>query len=153
MYDSIDLFYNETLCDSTPHDDVIKWKHFPRYWPFVRGIHRWPVNSPHKGQWRGALIFSLIWAWTKGWVNNHDAGDLRCCCTHYDIIVMPISMVAILNHLILHPLKHWFIMISIYYCLKTFCLFKIVIVIQKYCICKFNFLFGNDNSSLSLQLW
>ena len=32
------------------HDDVIKWKHFPRYWPFVRGIHRWPVNSPHKGQ-------------------------------------------------------------------------------------------------------
>ena len=23
------------------HDDVTKWKHFPRYWPFVRGIHRW----------------------------------------------------------------------------------------------------------------
>ena len=22
------------------HDDVIKWKHFPRYWPLVRGIHR-----------------------------------------------------------------------------------------------------------------
>ena len=31
------------------HDDVIKWKHFPRYWPFVRGIHRSPVNFPHKG--------------------------------------------------------------------------------------------------------
>ena len=44
-------------------DDVIKWKHFPRYWPFVRGIHRSPVNSPHKGQWRGALMFSLIFAW------------------------------------------------------------------------------------------
>ena len=28
------------------HDDVIKWEHFPRYWPFVRGIHRSPVNSP-----------------------------------------------------------------------------------------------------------
>ena len=40
------------------HDDVIKWKHYPRYWPFVRGIHRSPVNSPHKGQWRGALMFS-----------------------------------------------------------------------------------------------
>ena len=39
------------------HDDVIKWKHFPHYWPFVRGIHRSPVN-PHKGQWRGALMFS-----------------------------------------------------------------------------------------------
>ena len=37
------------------HDDVIKWKHFPRYWPFVRGFHRSSVNSPHKGQWRGAL--------------------------------------------------------------------------------------------------
>ena len=32
------------------HDDVIKWKHFPRYWPFGRGIHRSPVNSHHKGQ-------------------------------------------------------------------------------------------------------
>ena len=42
------------------HDDVIKWKHFPRYWPFVRGIHRSPVNSTHKGQWRGAFSFSLI---------------------------------------------------------------------------------------------
>ena len=30
---------------------------FPRYWPFVRGIHRWPVNCNHKGQWRRALIF------------------------------------------------------------------------------------------------
>ena len=28
------------------HDDVIKWKHFPQYWPFARGIHRSPVNSP-----------------------------------------------------------------------------------------------------------
>ena len=48
------------------HDDVIKWKHFPRYWPFVRGIHRSPVNSPHKGQWRGALMFSVICAWING---------------------------------------------------------------------------------------
>ena len=34
------------------HDDVIKWKHFPRYWPFARGIHRSPVNSPRKDQWK-----------------------------------------------------------------------------------------------------
>ena len=54
------------------HDDVIKWKHFPRYWPFVRGIHRWPVNSPHKGQWRGALMLSLISASINGWVNYRD---------------------------------------------------------------------------------
>ena len=59
------------------HDDVIKWKHFPRYWPFVRRIHWPPVNSPHKGQWRRALMFSLICAWTNGWVNNRGSGDLR----------------------------------------------------------------------------
>ena len=70
------------------HDDVIKWKHFPRYWPFVRGIHRSPVNSPHKGQWRGALMFSLICVWINGSVNNREAGDLRCYGAHYDVIVM-----------------------------------------------------------------
>ena len=70
------------------HEDVIKWKHFPRYWPFVRGIHRGPVNSPHKGQWRGALMFTLICARIKGWVNNREAGDLRRYHAHYDIIVM-----------------------------------------------------------------
>ena len=73
---------------SDMHDDVIKWKHFPRYWPFVRGIHRSPVNSPHKGQWRGALIFSLICVWINGWVNNSDAGDFRRYRAHYDAIVM-----------------------------------------------------------------
>ena len=49
-------------CAHLMHDDVIKWKHFPRSWPFVRGIPRSPVNSPHKGQSRGALMFSLICA-------------------------------------------------------------------------------------------
>ena len=70
------------------HDDVIKWKHFPRYWPFVRRIHRSPVNSPHKGQWRGALMFTLICARINGWVNNCEAGDLRRNRAHYDVIVM-----------------------------------------------------------------
>ena len=70
------------------HDDVIKWKHFPRNWPFVRGIHRSPVNSPHKGQWRGALMFTLICAGINGWVNTREAGDLRRYRPHYDVIVM-----------------------------------------------------------------
>ena len=70
------------------HDDVIKSKHFPRNWPFVRGIHRSPVNSPHKGQKRGALMFSLIRTWLRGWVNNGDAGDLRRHRVHYDVTVM-----------------------------------------------------------------
>ena len=73
------------------HDGVIKWKHFPHHWPFVRGIHRSPVNSPHKGQWRGALMFSLIAVWTIGWVNNRDAGDLRRHPAHYDVTVMFMS--------------------------------------------------------------
>ena len=70
------------------HDDVIKWKHFPRYWPFVRGIHRSPVNSPHKGQWRGALMFSLICVWINGWVNKYEAGYWRRHRGDYDVIVM-----------------------------------------------------------------
>ena len=75
-------------CVIPAHDDVIKWKHFPRYWPFVRGIHRSPVNSPHKGQWRGALMFSLICTRINGWVNNGEAGDLRRHRAHYDVTVM-----------------------------------------------------------------
>ena len=70
------------------HDDVIKWKHFLRYWPFVRGIHRSPVKSAHKGQWRGAMMFSLICAWINGWVNNREAGDLRRHRAHCDAIIM-----------------------------------------------------------------
>ena len=70
------------------HDDVIKWKNFPRYWPFVRGIHRSPVNSPHKGHWRGALILSLIFVWINSWVNNSKAGDSRRYRVHYDVSVM-----------------------------------------------------------------
>ena len=70
------------------HDDVIKWKYFPRYWPFVREIHRSPVNFPHKGQWRGTLMFTLICARMNGWVNNGEAGDLRRYLAHYDVIVM-----------------------------------------------------------------
>ena len=72
---------------SNMHDDVIKWKYFPRNWPFVRGIHRSPVNSPHKGQIRCVLMFSLI----NGWVNNREAGDLSRHGAHYDVIVIMIG--------------------------------------------------------------
>ena len=70
------------------HDDVIEWKHFPLYWPFVWGIHRSPVNSSHKGQWRGALMLSLICVWINDWVNSREVADLRRHHTHYDVIVM-----------------------------------------------------------------
>ena len=83
------IYPKENSCN---HHDVIKWRHFPRYWQFVRGIHRPPVNSPHKGQWRGALIFSLICVRINGWVNNRGAGDLRHHRAHYDVIVIIGSM-------------------------------------------------------------
>ena len=70
------------------HDGVIKWKHFPLYWPFVWVIHRSPVDSPHKGQWRDVLMFSSICAWTNDWTSNRDAGDLVRHRTHYDVTVL-----------------------------------------------------------------
>ena len=71
------------------HDDVIKRKHFPRHWP---------LDSPHEGQWRGALMFSLICAWINRWVNNGDVGDLRRHRTHYDVTVMRWPMPCIASH-------------------------------------------------------
>ena len=68
------------------------WRHqmeiFSALLAFVLGIRRSPENSPHKGQWRGALMLSLIYAWINGWVHNGEAGDLRRHRNHYDVIVM-----------------------------------------------------------------
>ena len=72
------------------HGDVIKWKHFLHYWR----IHRSAVNSPHKGQWRRALMFSLIRASISGWVSNREAVDLRRHRAHNDVIVMVQVMVC-----------------------------------------------------------
>ena len=70
-----------------------KMETFPRYWPFMREIHRSPVDSPHKSQWHGALMFSLVCAWTNDWANSRDAGDLRLHHAHYDVPVMLFSQV------------------------------------------------------------
>ena len=98
------------------HDDVIKWIHFQRYWPFVRGIHRWPANSPNKGQWRGALIFSLICAW----VNSREVGDLRRHCAHYDFTLIhrhsPINiactMIYCISDISISVLHVWYAILS-----------------------------------------
>ena len=84
------------------HDDVIKWKHFPRYWPFVRGIHRGihrsPVNSPHRGQWCGTLMFSLICALNKrlskqswGWCFEAPSRSLWRHCNVRQLLVPTIN--------------------------------------------------------------
>ena len=100
------------------------WRHqmetFSTSLVFVRGIHRSSANSPHKSQWRGALVFSLICAWINGCANNREAGDLRRHRDHYDVTVMPSKHQAIRNchtdltvtsvtSLIIpvQPLTHW----------------------------------------------
>ena len=73
-------------------------KYFPCYWPFVQGIHRLPVNSPCKGQWRGALMFSVICAWINGWVNNREADDLGRHQADYDVTAMSNCAMSMLWH-------------------------------------------------------
>ena len=85
------------------HGALIKWKYFLRYWPCVRGIHRWLVVT-HKGQWRGDLMFYFMCALIKGWAKNRDADDLRRHRAHYDVAVMlsllPIGHKSVLIHVI-----------------------------------------------------
>ena len=80
-------------CDALPQPWKITMKSsngsiFRIYWPFASGIHRSLVYSLHKGQWRGALMFSLICTWTNGRANDRNAGDLRRYRAHYDVTVM-----------------------------------------------------------------
>ena len=66
------------------------WRQSLRVTGHLSGEYRSLVNSPHKGQWRGALMFSLICAWIKGWLNNHAAYDLRRHRAIYDVVVMAV---------------------------------------------------------------
>ena len=80
---------DSSYCPSTGHR---AWRHqmetFSALLGICAGIHRSPVNSPHKDQWRGALMFSLICVWINNWANNRKAGDLRRHRAYYDVIVM-----------------------------------------------------------------
>ena len=84
------------------HFDVIEWKHFFALLTLCGGIHWSPVNFSHKGQWRGALMFSLIFAWTNGWVNYRDVGDLRRHHANYDVTVMIYVAIEIVVFTLLH---------------------------------------------------
>ena len=92
-----DVIYNNILrrpilqqlvADTVSHDGVIIWKHFPRYWPFVRGIHRSRRISRTKTSNTELWCFALICVWINGWVNNREAGDMRHYHAHYDVTVM-----------------------------------------------------------------
>ena len=58
------------------------------------GNSRSSVNSPHKGQWRGALMLFLVCAWTNSWINNREAVDLRRHRAHYDVTVIFIQNIT-----------------------------------------------------------
>ena len=45
--------------------DFVTWKCFWCYWPFVRGIHPWPIDSPHKGPLMRKFYVSSLCAWTS----------------------------------------------------------------------------------------
>ena len=72
--------------------DISWWRHqmetFSALLAICVGNSPVPMNSPHKGQWRVALMFSLICVWINSWVNNGEVGDLRRYRSHYDVTVM-----------------------------------------------------------------
>ena len=88
------IVYNTAMTDSEHKWKLTKswWRHqmetFSALLALCAGNSPVPVNSPHKGQWRRALMFSLICARINDWVNNREAGDLRRYRGHYDVNVM-----------------------------------------------------------------
>ena len=72
-----------------------RWRHqrkiFSRIGPLWGKNHQSPVDSPHKGQWREALMCSLTCTWSNGWANNRDAGDLRRHQAYSDVTVMKVD--------------------------------------------------------------
>ena len=83
-----------TTSGATSDEKVVNMATFCFHWR-ARGVCqsylnkiRSPVDSPHKGQLHGALMFSLICVCSNGWSNNRDAGHLRHHRAHYDVTVM-----------------------------------------------------------------
>ena len=75
-----------------PQQKITTWRHqmktFSALLALCEGIHWSPVDSPHKVQERGALIFSSICTWTSNWADTRDAGDLRRHRANYDVTAM-----------------------------------------------------------------
>ena len=92
IYGTVNWVLVYVSCSEQNHYLNPWWRHqmetFSALLAICAGNSPVPVNSPHKGQWRGALMFPLIYAWINAWVNNPEAGDLRRNRAHYDVSVM-----------------------------------------------------------------
>ena len=82
--------YLELICF---HDNIIKWKYFLHYWPFVRGNHWSPLSSPHKGQWCCTVMFSLICICLKKWMSKQSKCRWlemlsRSLWHHFNVVVL-----------------------------------------------------------------
>ena len=73
---------NRCKCTDLLKYDVITWKRFRYYWPFLRITHRSLVDSLHKGQWWGTLMIPMMPAWKNSRRNYREAGELKYLCTH-----------------------------------------------------------------------
>ena len=99
------------------HDDVIKWKHFPRYWPFVRGIHRWPMDSPHKASdaERWCLFYRRLNKWLSkqswGWWFETPSRSLWRHRNGFAIVVVRLSIIFLFDVMMTpyNPIRlyHW----------------------------------------------
>ena len=115
------LYITTTLPPDWYHDDVIKWKHFLQLLTLCVGNSPVTGEFPAQSQWRRALMFSLICAWINGYVNNREAGDLRCYHAHYDVTLMWRIVINYISVLTLFPQGqfifkqvNWFVTVVIY---------------------------------------
>ena len=93
------------------------------------------MDSPHKGQWRGALMFSLICAWTNGWTNNQDADDVSPLWRHCNDILEKPTVCHLARQLSVWRLVRVYIVLSFFVCqiyFSSFCLWirKMIVIIR-----------------------
>ena len=110
---------NEHCCFYRPPWWRHKMEKFSSLLAICAGNSPVTVNSPHKGQWCGALIFSLICTWINGWVINREAGNLRRHRAHYYIIVTQRKFLSFFRghwQFWIRNLAHWRYQILIIWC-------------------------------------
>ena len=89
LFDALWDLWDGSIDSIHIHNDVIKWKHFLCYWPFLQEFTS-PGEFPTQRPVTRSFDFSLICAWINNWVNNREAGDLRHHRGHYEVNVMPL---------------------------------------------------------------